>query len=1008
MKELFKKLAKRILWITIILAVVGTASGALGWWIVFDVLPKKDPGKQFTRENITQILSGETRVFYRDGQKLLGAFFDVNHRIYVPYDSIPPAVVNALVAAEDSRYWDHNGFDIKGFTRAMVANVKAGKMRQGGSTLSQQAAKNIFGREERSVSAKWKELMDALRLEKNFSKQDILEFYLNQFHVSGTGRGVAIAAQYFFDKDLSELSLAECAFIAGSVKGPFNYDPFIQKTQAKHDKALERGRTRLRYVLGRMLEEEMITQKQYDAALAKPLEFKHGQFRFNLSSTLARIEDKLNSDFYQKLFAMNGVANWQKEQLEIVTTLDAGYQDAAQRAVQQNISALQVRLGGFMLPVAKYADRAIKARTGDYLYGSIDSVQWSPDKRLKGIYLNFGQVLGKVNANEIDTLAARVQNRPELILAKRLVRGNVLLVRVLDSVKVGGRVPCRIETEPQLQGGLIALQEGEVMASQSGFHNTGFDRTFQAVRQFGSSWKPLLYALALQHGWHYLDDLENQYNLFQYVDRFYFPRPDHEDRAPQVSIAWAAVRSENIASIWLLDHLFDKLSDADLLEVARAHGYLRSEDEGDTEYFARLRDKLSLTLREGAKQEIEFVRAKDRMLTDLMLEGQLAKARSLRALYYGNYSDAEYKRQGSENRALLSHNYTHYALLLRERLAQEARGATNLQVADSVMLFENFTLADYMRLASLVEPVSPERNYLDHAYLLRWPDFRRSLAMAEFARFANLIGIRRDLQKVQSMPLGVNDVSLADITTAYQSILEGSIYKCRDGEWSEPCLIQEIRDRNGKVLYRNKTERRQILSDTVTAQMAVMLRAVFTHGTGRSALNDLALAPPHAAGSPLRFPALGKTGTTNDYRNVAFMGGLPTYDSTLRAFTLKRALAIGSYVGFDDNRQLKGNSVRIAGASGALPQWSQFAQSVNRQRHDANRVDFLDLALVASGEVPIQIPALQGEIAVGATSGLPLQAADSSQGATTLPWMELGVPAPQTSAPAEETGGFFQ
>jgi penicillin-binding protein 1A len=1012
MNETLRRLAKRILWITVVLAVVATAAGALGYWVLFDVLPKKDPGQQFTKENITQILSGETRVLYRDGKKVLGAFFDVNHRLYVPYDSIPPAIVNALVAAEDSRYWKHNGFDPKGFARAMLANIKAGSMRQGGSTLTQQAAKNIFGREERSIAAKWKELQDALRLEKNFSKQEILEFYLNQFHVSGTGRGVAIAAQYFFSKDLGELTLAECAFIAGSVKGPFNYDPFIQKNQERRDKALDRGRTRLRYVLGRMLEEDMITQQQYAEALARPLDFKHGQFRFNLSSTLSRIEEKLNDDFYRELFEKNGITNWQKEQLEIVTTLDAGYQDAARSAVQQNISQLQVRLGGFILPAAKYPDRALKARPGDYLYGSVDSVQWTAEKRLKAIYLSFGQVLGKVDAKELDTLAARVQNRPELLLQKRLVRGNVLLVRVLDSVAVTGRYPCRIETEPQLQGGLIAIQEGEVLASQSGFHNTGYDRTFQAVRQFGSSWKPLLYALALHHGWHYLDELENGYNLFQYNDRFYFPRPDHEDRALQVSIAWAAVRSENIASIWLLEHLLDKLPDAAMHDVAALHGYLRKEDEGDTEYFARLRDSLGLTLRESAKQEIEFERAKTKLLTDLVLEGQLVKARSLRALHYGNYVDAEMKRQARSGdiRALLAHNYLRYAGILRERLAQEAKGATELPPADSVTLFDNFTLADYMRLASAVEPVAPDKDYLSEANLFRWPDFRRSLGMAEFARFAKQIGVRRDLQEVQSMPLGVNDVSLADITTAYQSILEGFIYKCADGEWSEPCLIKEIRDRNGKVLFRNSVEKQRVLSDTVTAQMAVMLRAVFTYGTGRSAVNDLVLTPTHAAGSPLRFPALGKTGTTNDYRNVAFMGGLPTYDSTTREFGLQRALAIGSYIGFDDNRQLKGNSVRIAGASGALPQWSQFAQRVTRLRQDAQQVDFLDLALVASGEVSLALPALKGEIAVGATSGLPIQVADSTAGIATLPWMELtATPAPSASAEPveEEDGGFF-
>ncbi len=248
--------------------------------VVFKILPERDPDNQFNRATILQVLSGETRVFYEDGENLLGAFFDANHRVYVPYGDIPVNLINALIAAEDSRYWTHNGYDLKGFMRAMVNNVKSGRMSQGGSSLTQQAVKNIFGREERSIKEKLKEFLNALRMEKHFSKEDILEFYLNQFHVSGTGKGVAIAAQYFFNKELKDLTLAECAFIAGSVKGPFNYDPFIQRTEERRKRALERGETRLRYVLSRMVEEGYIEQADMDAAIAKPLEFNHGNFRF--------------------------------------------------------------------------------------------------------------------------------------------------------------------------------------------------------------------------------------------------------------------------------------------------------------------------------------------------------------------------------------------------------------------------------------------------------------------------------------------------------------------------------------------------------------------------------------------------------------------------------------------------------------------------------------------------------------------------------------------------------
>ena len=92
--------------------------------VVFKILPERDPDNQFNRANILQVLSGETRVFYEDGENLLGAFFDANHRVYVPYGDIPVNLINALIAAEDSRYWTHNGYDLKGFMRAMVNNIK--------------------------------------------------------------------------------------------------------------------------------------------------------------------------------------------------------------------------------------------------------------------------------------------------------------------------------------------------------------------------------------------------------------------------------------------------------------------------------------------------------------------------------------------------------------------------------------------------------------------------------------------------------------------------------------------------------------------------------------------------------------------------------------------------------------------------------------------------------------------------------------------------------------------
>ena len=985
-------------------ALVGLICCIPAYIVVFKILPTQDPDNQFNRATILQVLSGETRVYYNDGEQLLGAFFDANHRVYVPYGDIPANIVNALIAAEDAGYWHHNGFSIYGFTRAMVSNIKSGHMRQGGSTLTQQTVKNIFGREERSIKEKWKELINALRMESHFSKEDILEFYLNQFHVSGTGKGVAIAAQYFFNKELKDLTLAECAFIAGSVKGPFNYDPFIQRNAERREKALARGKERLEYVLGRMVEENYISEEDMSEALAKPLEFNHGNFRFSVSTMLDRIEEKLDGEYFQKQFESEGIEDWRKAQLSITTTVDARSQDAAKTALQANISSLQMQLGGFVLPKAQFANRAQTARKGDYLYGTIDSILVDDNGNLKSLMLNFGQLKGMVSEAAVKDFAKKAGGDVNKILAPQLKKGAILLVSVMDDKTVDGFAPCQIETEPVLQGGLFAIQNGNVIASQGGFHNTGFDRSFKAVRQLGSSWKPILYALALKYHWNYLDMLENDFNVFQFTNQFYFPRPDHKNKGDVVSIAWATTRSENIASIWLLEHLLDKLSLEEFNEIAAENGYAREENEETKKYFERLRDKFGLILKEETKREIEFTKARDALAERYKNEGKEDKALDVMNLRYGTFNDLAVKQAKKDSKIIgfINHNYKRYAEILRNRQAQELDPTIELAPIDSVVLYNHFTLADMKRLSTMIEPVDSEVDYLDAEHLRYWPDFRRSLSFAEYARFAKEIGIRQKLQKVFSMPLGVNDITLAEISTAYQTMLTGKVFKCLDGDWTEPCFIKEIKNRDGKVIFRNKTESKVVLGDTITSQMAVMLHSVFVNGTARSQYSSMTVTSPDSA-ITLRYPALGKTGTTNDYRNVAFMGALPTYVETKNGISTDSVVAIGSYVGFDDNKPLKSGRTRIAGASGGLPQWADFAKKEIAILGIPEKIDFLDISMLAAGEVPLVLPNERGQLTVDPMSGSVMAGAGAEQGRP-LPWIDVpGFTPPQVQSAAAET-----
>ena len=172
---------KKIFYLLSFFIILGAS--AIGWAFYWFVV--LHPGNEIDPANIQRILGKETPVFYSDGKTRLGAFFDQAHRQYVTYGQIPKDFVNALVASEDNNFFSHYGFDPLGIMRAAFRNYQVGRVVQGGSTLTQQTAKNLFNRSGRSYQAKIKELLFALRLEYYYPKEKIFEFYANQFYVSG-------------------------------------------------------------------------------------------------------------------------------------------------------------------------------------------------------------------------------------------------------------------------------------------------------------------------------------------------------------------------------------------------------------------------------------------------------------------------------------------------------------------------------------------------------------------------------------------------------------------------------------------------------------------------------------------------------------------------------------------------------------------------------------------------------------------------------------------------------
>ena len=448
----------------------------------------------------------------------------------------------------------------------------------------------------------------------------------------------------------------------------------------------------------------------------------------------------------------------------------------------------------------------------------------------------------------------------------------------------------------------------------------------------------------------------------------------------------------------------DKLSDKEFEDVARENGFARMPGEERIKLIERLRDKFGLMMKDEVKREIEFTKARDALVERYMNDGKVLQARAVQNLRYGTFNDVGLKQAKRDPKITkyVNHNFKRYSEIWRTREIQELDPdeSTKLLPLDSVQLIENFTLADFKRLNAMIEPVDSDADYFDMAHLRYWPDYRRALAMADYARFANEIGIHQKLQKVFSMPLGVNDITLAEITTAYQTLLTGKIFKCKDANWTEACFIKEIRNRDGRTIFRNKMESMTVLDDTVTTQMGVMLRSVFTNGTAHSQLTALSVKNPEGA-SKLRYPVMGKTGTTNDYRNVAFLGALPTYVKEKNGIALDSVIAIGSYVGFDDNKPLKSGRTRIAGASGGLPQWASFAKEEIDILGIPKQIDFLDISMIATGEVPLMLTNERGELTVDPMTG---EALVNGEKGRPLPWLDVpGFTPPQVQKIAAET-----
>ncbi len=426
------------------------------------------------------------RVYTADGV-LIGEFGE-ERRSFVRIGDVPPVMKNAILAAEDARFFEHAGVDPVGIARAALSNVFAGGREQGASTITMQVARNFFLSSEKTYTRKIYEILLALRIEESLSKDEILEVYLNQIFLGKRAYGFASAAQVYFGKPLSSLSAAEAAMLAGLPKAPSLFNPLVNPKRATE---------RQRYILGRMREAGFLSQSEYQAALAEQLRFASPS---NSSALTAPYVAELARQLAYELFREDIYSAG----LSVHTTVLSSDQRAANAAVKQGVLDYDRKYGyrgpeGFVeLPADPGAaedlveDAVSRAQDVDeFLAGVVTAVQ------PQSVTVSRGNGAPIVIQGEGLKFAARALG-DRVPAEQRLRRGSLLRI---TEAKPG---EWRITQLPEVQAALVAANtaDGSIRALVGGFdfNRNKFNRVTQAWRQPGSSFKPFIYSASLEKG----------------------------------------------------------------------------------------------------------------------------------------------------------------------------------------------------------------------------------------------------------------------------------------------------------------------------------------------------------------------------------------------------------------------------------------------------------------------------------------------------------------------------
>ena len=425
-----------------------------------------------------------SRVYSADGKLI--AEYAIQKRLFVPYDSIPKVVINSFLSAEDKNFFNHPGIDAKGIIRAIINNIKnisQNKRLEGASTITQQVAKNFLLNNEVSMKRKIKEAILAFRIERAYSKERILELYLNQIYLGQGTYGIAAASLEYFDKSIKELNYKDAALLAALPKAPSKYNPY---------KYPEVGKFRRDLVLENLMDNKFITEGQYQKLKKSKLNLKKRKIEIvnEANSYTEEVRRSVKENYgFEKLYSQG---------LSIKTPLNINYQIQALSSLRKGIEQYDKRHGWKGPITNKLKDKNWESKLEKYKLDPTLKWELAEITEIDNLNIYFKTIKKKRNLQGVlnkKNIKWTIPNNKEIRDKHKI--GDILFVKKESNF-------WNLKQYPKVNGGIVVLDPftGDVKALVGAFNykSSEFNRVTQAKRQPGSAFKPIVYAAALENG----------------------------------------------------------------------------------------------------------------------------------------------------------------------------------------------------------------------------------------------------------------------------------------------------------------------------------------------------------------------------------------------------------------------------------------------------------------------------------------------------------------------------